>query len=188
VIESLRMKGEAMLNYPKAYVSYLVHFHGDRDYFECHEILEEHWKKVSPRDRSSHWVGLIQIAVALYHERRGNRPGAIRTITKAIRILSHKTKELQQLGLDVDKLLVLLKKTRERMITCLPYESINLPLTDEQLITQCINQCNQLGFIWCSNNPFTDPDIINKHMNRDRSGVIQERERQIKIRTLKNRG
>ena len=76
------------MGYPKAYILYLVHFHGDRDYFECHEILEEHWKEMDPKDRMSHWVGLIQIAVAVYHERRENRQGAIRTLTKATNNLS----------------------------------------------------------------------------------------------------
>jgi uncharacterized protein len=176
------------LNYPKAYVSYLVHFHGDRDYFECHEILEDHWKQVSPRDQSSHWVGLIQIAVALYHERRGNRTGAIRMITKAINILSHKEKELQQLGLDPDKLLLLLKKAKQRMSASLPYENMNLPLTNEHLIIQCKDECKKLRLLWCHNNSVTDPYLINKHMNRDRSGVLLERERQLKIRALRNRG
>ncbi len=31
--------------YPNAYLDYLVYFHGHRDYFECHEVLEEYWKK-----------------------------------------------------------------------------------------------------------------------------------------------
>ncbi|PAD68333.1 hypothetical protein CHH83_14265, partial [Bacillus sp. 7586-K] len=31
--------------YDQEYIDFLVHFHCDRDYFECHEILEEHWKK-----------------------------------------------------------------------------------------------------------------------------------------------
>lgn len=31
--------------YPTAYIKYLFHFHTDRDYFECHELLEEHWKQ-----------------------------------------------------------------------------------------------------------------------------------------------
>lgn len=31
--------------YPEAYIEYLAEFHGSRDYFECHELLEEHWKK-----------------------------------------------------------------------------------------------------------------------------------------------
>lgn len=51
--------------YPKAYIDYLVYFHGLRDYFECHEVLEEHWKKDDKAERKKYWVGLIQIAVAL---------------------------------------------------------------------------------------------------------------------------
>lgn len=31
--------------YPAEYLEYLVYFHADRDYFECHEILEEYWKE-----------------------------------------------------------------------------------------------------------------------------------------------
>jgi uncharacterized protein len=184
----LFFKGEDILEYPKAYVSYLVHFHGDRDYFECHEILEEYWKEVAPRDRNSHWVGLIQIAVALYHERRGNRRGAIRTISKAAIHLSHKRSELNQLGLDIDELLVLLQQTRARMMACKPYKSINLPLSDKQLLTQCIEECNKLGLTWCSSDSLDSPDIINKHLLRDRSEVILERAHQLKIRALKNRG
>ena len=30
--------------YPTEYIQFLIHFHGDYDYFECHEILEEYWK------------------------------------------------------------------------------------------------------------------------------------------------
>ena len=138
------------MEYPKAYISYLVHFHGDRDYFECHEILEEYWKEVDPKDRNSHWVGFIQIAVALYHERRENSQGAIRTITKAVNNLSNNRNQLNQLGLDIDKLFVLLNQTRERMIAGKTYENINLPLIDNQLITQCMDECKKLGLTWKS--------------------------------------
>lgn len=31
--------------YPEAYVAFLHEFHTTRDYFECHEILEEYWKE-----------------------------------------------------------------------------------------------------------------------------------------------
>lgn len=30
--------------YPTEYIQFLIHFHGDYDYFECHEILEGYWK------------------------------------------------------------------------------------------------------------------------------------------------
>ncbi len=59
--------------YAKAYIEYLAHFHGTRDYFECHEVLEEHWKAVDPKNRSSVWVLLIQIAVSMYHARQYKR-------------------------------------------------------------------------------------------------------------------
>ena len=60
------------MNFPQKYIEYLVHFHGDRDYFECHEILEEYWKKIDNGNKESIWVGLIQLAVANYHHRRKN--------------------------------------------------------------------------------------------------------------------
>ena len=170
------------MDYPTPYLSFLVHFHGDRDYFECHEILEEYWKKTVPRERDSHWVGLIQIAVSFYHYRRGNISGAIRMLTKSLSILSKKRLELNQLGLNIDELLVLLHQQRERMIAHKPYENINLPLMDEYLIKQCIGLCDKAGFIWCSHTSLDNRYIIDKHLVRDRTDIIQERKRQLEIR------
>ena len=48
--------------YPEAYIDFLVHFHGDRDWFECHERLEEYWKEHPDDPKSDTWVGLIQVA------------------------------------------------------------------------------------------------------------------------------
>ncbi len=73
--------------YPKAYVAFLHEFHTTRDYFECHEILEEFWKEDPPDQRKKYWVGLIQLAVALYHQRRGNGKGAKRLISNSLHIL-----------------------------------------------------------------------------------------------------
>ena len=173
------------MGYPRAYILYLVHFHGDRDYFECHEILEEYWKEVNPKDRNSLWVGFIQLAVALYHERRENRQGAIRTITKAANNLSYNRNKLNHLGLDIDKLFLLLKETRERMIAGKAYENINLPLNDNQLITQCMAECKKSGLTWKMDHSFANPNIINKHLIRDRSKVIQDRARKLEIRDIK---
>ena len=112
------------------------------------KFLRNIGNSVAPKDRNSHWVGLIQIAVALYHERRKNKPGADRTISKAINNLNNNRYELSQLGLDVDKLFILLNEIKERINTCQPYESMNLPLMDLELIAQCIAECEQLGFTW----------------------------------------
>lgn len=176
------------MRYPKAYIVYLVHFHGDRDFFECHEILEEHWKEVDPKDRNSYWIGFIQLAVALYHDRRENKQGAIRTIIKAVNNLSYNRNKLDQLGLEVDNFFLLLKQTQERMIAGKAFENMNLPLNDTQLISQCIDECKKSGLTWRMDHSLVSPHIIHKHLRRDRSKVIEERARQIEIRKLKNRG
>ena len=85
--------------YPEAWLDYLFEFHATRDYFECHEILEEYWKSVPEGDPDRGvWVGLIQLAVALYHHRRGNRAGALKMYRGAAARL--RPEALDRLGLD----------------------------------------------------------------------------------------
>jgi predicted metal-dependent hydrolase len=33
--------------YPQAYVAYLAEFYGSRNFFECHEIMEEYWNSLA---------------------------------------------------------------------------------------------------------------------------------------------
>ncbi|MFD9626835.1 DUF309 domain-containing protein [Peribacillus muralis] len=170
------------MNYAEDYLSFLVHFHGSRDYFECHEILEEHWKETAPKERDSHWVGLIQIAVALYHDRRGNKKGAVRTLAKARANLHAKKPELLKLGLDSEKLLEMLGDVHERMLSESPYESINLPIADLRLIEICRLLCLHEGYIWGRDSDMGNAALIDKHLMRDRSDVISERARQLTLR------
>ncbi|KWW11397.1 MULTISPECIES: DUF309 domain-containing protein [Peribacillus] len=173
------------MNYAEDYLSFLVHFHGSRDYFECHEILEEYWKETAPKERDSHWVGLIQIAVALYHDRRGNKKGAARTMAKAIANLHAKKPELLNLGLDPEKLLKMLGAIHERMLSGSPYESISLPIADLRLIEICQSMCVKEGYIWCRKSDMGNAALIHKHLLRDRSDVISERARQLSLRQSK---
>ncbi|WP_460291943.1 DUF309 domain-containing protein, partial [Bacillus cereus] len=50
--------------YPTEYIQFLIHFHGDYDYFECHEILEEYWK-TKPRGNRDYFEtkGLKDIVI-----------------------------------------------------------------------------------------------------------------------------
>lgn len=179
-----RNKGVEHLKYPNAYLSYLVEFHGSRDYFECHEILEEFWKEVDPRNRTSHWVGLIQIAVSMYHYRRGNLIGATRTIKKAEAILSKHLTELTSLGVDAQKLLLLLNETARNIMNNQPYKSISFPFSDHNLSNQCKIICEKMGYNWLNTGPF-DEQIIHKHLLRDRTDIIKERQQQLHTRREK---
>ncbi|WP_214480109.1 DUF309 domain-containing protein [Bacillus sp. SM2101] len=171
--------------YPKAYIDYLVYFHGDRDYFECHEVLEEYWKQT---DNDIVWVGFIQIAVGLYHHRRGNFKGAQKMIANAIAILEAQKDTVEKLGINQKTLLTTLQTQLNAIIANEPYISINLPIQDESLLTTCKNACNEKDLTWEKNSDLTNNFLINKHTLRDRTEVIKERANQLAKRKKKNRG
>lgn len=166
--------------YPESYIQYLVHFHGDRDYFECHEILEEYWKRKPAGQRDIYWVGLIQIAVSLYHYRRQNIKGAVRMMKSAAAILTKEAQAVEQLGLDSKALLSILLEQLRDMENGQSYTSMSLPIADPQLEAACISLCHKRNLIWKSSSDLSNPFLLNKHTLRDRTDVIEERMRQIK--------
>jgi predicted metal-dependent hydrolase len=170
-------------SYPQPYIDYLVQFHADHDYFECHEILEEHWKEnpQSPFNRT--WVGLIQVAVALYHERRGNLPGARKMGASALNILA--AEPLDKLGIGKAAFLSMLQERLELLQhePPKPFSDMNIPLADPELLRLCLELSKDRGRKWQSPVPVTDPAIIHRHTLRDRSSVIKERENQYMLKT-----
>ncbi|MEH7124365.1 DUF309 domain-containing protein [Bacillus sp. JJ1532] len=161
--------------YPNEYIDYLIHFHGDRDYFECHEILEEYWKRVHPKNKHSIWVGLILFAVSNYHHRRGNTGGAKRTLSKSIQIFKKNLSQIEKLGLNRGKFLLDLEKRQDDLSKGCQYTSYMFPIMDTSLISSCRDKCTQLGLNWCEDSDLNNKDLIHRHSLRDRSQVIQER-------------
>jgi predicted metal-dependent hydrolase len=51
-------------------------------YFEAHEVLEAFWL-VAPEAQRDLLQGLVQVAVACEHRRRGNPPGARKVLDRA---------------------------------------------------------------------------------------------------------
>lgn len=168
--------------YLNEYLLYLAHFHGDRDYFECHEILEEYWKKEAFGNKQSVWVGLIQLAVSCYHHRRSNFSGAKKMLEKAINIFLKEEEDIRTLGLDNSELLSLAKKRLLLIEKKQPYQSFNLPLNDPQLIQQCRLLCSKLGFICDADSNSDNRIIVHRHKLRDRTNIIHAREQAKKIR------
>jgi len=67
--------------YDRLYIEFLYYFNMERDYYECHEVLEEYWL----REGKNKWLqSLLQIAVALHHFRNGNINGAIKLFEQAL--------------------------------------------------------------------------------------------------------
>jgi uncharacterized protein len=162
------------LNYPEAWIDYLIYFHTDQDFFECHEVLEEHWKNEGMKGNL--WPGLIQIAVALYHQRRGNMNGAKRMITSGIEKLYTEKKALSALGLELDSLFERLEDRKLEIEQQKKFKIISLPLTPS-LLQVCLAKTAKTEEEWMT---IADPgdQIIHKHRLRDRTSVIDERHKQ----------
>ncbi|HUI55964.1 MAG TPA: DUF309 domain-containing protein [Bryobacteraceae bacterium] len=58
-----------------------------REFFECHEVLEEAWTP-ERGPRRLFLQSLIHIAVGFYHHERGNALGAARQLRKGLRKLA----------------------------------------------------------------------------------------------------
>ena len=58
-----------------------------QEFFECHEVLEAAWLQASG-DQKRFLQGLIQVAVAFHHLRRGNLVGASRLLSAGMEKLS----------------------------------------------------------------------------------------------------
>lgn len=164
--------------YPEAYVAFLVEFHATRDYFECHEIMEEHWKSHPGDPFADAWIGLLQVAVALYHERRGNVEGARKLLTAALGRL--RESDLDRLGLDGRDTIERVRRRLERLEAAKPdeapaYADLDLPVRDPELKRLCTEKCAALGLVWgAPSDPAADA-LLHKHARRDRTAVVEAR-------------
>jgi predicted metal-dependent hydrolase len=110
------------------YLAYLSYFNEERDYFECHEVMEELWLEYG---RSSLLQGLLQAAVGLHHWDNGNRSGAVKLMTAAQEKLSVYADEA--LGLDLARLRTDLERSLEALSlrpAAAPFEVFKLHVCD----------------------------------------------------------
>ncbi|MFC4354537.1 DUF309 domain-containing protein [Chryseomicrobium palamuruense] len=155
----------------QAFQQFLFEFHITRDYFECHEIFEDLWKEIAPRQKQHELVGFILLATGMYHWRRGNNQGGSRSFQKAYALLNRTDVENNSFlsKFDQNQLLQLVAASGASCENGEPYQSILLPLRDETL--QFF-----LNSFPLEKKPVSN-EIVHKHRLRDRSEVISERER-----------
>ena len=114
------------------YLAFVAYFNRERDYFECHEVMEELWLE---NGRSSLLQGLLQAAVGLHHWDNGNRSGAVKLMTASLEKLGAYGGDIA-LGLDLADLRRSLKlclaELAERPLDA-PFRAFELRIVDERL-------------------------------------------------------
>ncbi|RCX21700.1 hypothetical protein DFP94_102456 [Fontibacillus phaseoli] len=122
------------MSYEPLYVAYLIYFNRDRDYFECHEVLEELWLK---QGRSPLYKGLLQVAVGLYHFRNGNVTGGRKMLASAGDKLAAYPPD--SLGIDLERLRHETSAYANRLENFeqepFGYYDLNIELIDPELIS-----------------------------------------------------
>ena len=150
------------------FVEFCAYFNGNEDYFECHESLEEYWKEIAPGERKHPLVGYVQLATGLYHWRRGNATGAARILQKAERnFVDNAGSEFFEF-VNYDELL---HNCRIAAISAQsePFEPFTLTITNDELVSKVCFAISNLPTLEAS-------FLLHKHMLRDRSHILAERE------------
>jgi predicted metal-dependent hydrolase len=85
----------------------------EREFFECHETLEELWR-AEPHPIRYLYQGILHVAVGYYHQRRGNHHGAITKLGSGLKLLEFYTPRCQ--SVEVAALLVTAGRARKRLL------------------------------------------------------------------------
>jgi len=156
------------------FLNFIVYFNRNQDYFECHEVLEEYWKSIPGYTKDHPLTAFILLSTGLYHWRRGNEEGAYRTLVKAQnRMLQFSefdacyTKEIdyQQLVQDVERSIGELRNRES-------FFPFRIFLTSEVLQRSVEEMAAKMELL-----PANSDAVIHKHMLRDRSDILAEREK-----------
>lgn len=114
------------------YIAFISYFNSERDYFECHEVMEELWLE---EGRHPLLQGLLQAAVGLHHWHNDNFTGAVKLMKAGLGKLSAYDDVV--LGLDLARLrcdlAASLALLAERPADA-PFQAFELALLDEQLV------------------------------------------------------
>lgn len=100
----------------------------EREYFKCHEVLEEIWIEETQYDTRDHpAIVLLLFSVALLHWESSNFKGAIITFENALNTISKVKKELKNLKIDYIKFELEIKMAITHVKKEEKYREIEIP-------------------------------------------------------------
>lgn len=118
--------------YDRLYIQFIKLFNEERDYYQCHDVMEELWLE---EGRKPLLQGLLQVAVGLHHFQNGNRSGAIKLLVAALQKLHaypHLVMgiDLNQLRTDAEEILDELMQQEGELP---PFRDITIRVVDQEL-------------------------------------------------------
>ncbi|SIT66726.1 DUF309 domain-containing protein [Edaphobacillus lindanitolerans] len=154
------------------FIKFMAYFNGNQDYFECHEVLEDYWNEVAPKDKTHPLVGYLLLAVSLYHWRRGNLPGAKKSMRNGIGKLGNGLVGHPEFrdGIDAGELLRSAGDALARMDSGSPFSPFEIRITDPALAGKVRTAAAGLQ-------GENSPSLIHKHMQRRRTDMSGARKK-----------
>lgn len=111
------------------YVEFIDTFQIQRDFFKCHEILEEIWIEETKCETRKHVsINLLLIAVGLYHWRNKNYKGAIQVLENSLNNYDELSIDMEKIGIDSNCLKQRVLYVIESLKIKKSYEEIYLPI------------------------------------------------------------
>lgn len=158
--------------YHPLFLQFIVYFNDNQDYFECHEVLEEYWKEQENFSKDHPLTGYILMATGLYHWRRGNTAGASRTLKKAITRFRQMPVQfgdyLEEVA--IDDIISKLEYCLESIKSNDEFHAFQLPISP-RLQVAADHTKPSIALL-----PKNSASVIHKHMQRDRSDILLQRE------------
>ena len=159
--------------YHPLFLEFLVYFNENQDYFEGHEVLEEYWKSIPQYSKSHPLTSYILLSTGMYHWRRGNHTGAMRTIDKANDRLNslHPSYHAFTEEVDFKRLLQDIQATQDKIAAKIAFEAFTI-----EILSPPLESLMQLKMQHMQLLERNSKDVIHKHMLRDRSDILKIRE------------
>ncbi len=155
------------------FVKFIVYFNDNQDFFECHEVLEDYWNEVPYRTKEHPLTAYILLATGLYHWRRGNERGALRTLQKAERKMNDMAVQFPSFteGIDYPNVYHHLQNSILSIKARQPFTAFPIIITDQKLEIAVKATKEQMNLL-----PRDSEFLLHKHKLRDRSEIIRLRD------------
>lgn len=146
---------------------YLFEFHVTRDYYACHDYLEEKWFELG-NPQNHILMAFIMLAVSCYHYRANNLKGAQILIHKAIPIFNLNIEKISEYDIDQIELFKLLDNLQSDLNHHIPFKDINLPFSNKEIEKELQDFAQQHHLICYQVSDMSNLHLIHKHKFKNR--------------------